>query len=85
MLTLKHEIDYMFYFWLYRKFNDGIPCKSEALKAIPCFNKHSEIRLILDLYSQGYSIDVISQDLNLTRERVRQYLIKGARIARTSK
>ena len=69
-----------FYYRLLRKFNDDIPTRTEVEYNLDIKHKlNSQIYLAMFRYSCGQEIEEIADRLNITRERVRQYLLKGCR------
>jgi hypothetical protein len=74
------------FFRFMRRFNDGIPTKSEVLHYIPLFQRNPyniEILWTMKLYAMGEPINNIAKDFGVTRERVRQRLLIG--IVKTKK
>jgi hypothetical protein len=73
------------YFWVLRKFNDNMPSRREIKWALDNRRYTPRIHMALRYYSCGYSIDGIATLTLSTRERVRQYILKGAATARLAK
>lgn len=67
------------YYRPYRRFNDHMPCKMEVAEALER-KQTPRITLVLNLYFSGYTIEEIAEiHMGVTRERVRQILMKGCR------
>lgn len=61
-----------------RIFYNGIPSPGEVTYKLKTKTKISpQIQISMGLYSMGYSIEEIAKKMKVTRERIRQYLIKG--------
>ena len=72
------------FYSLLRKLNDGVPSRSEVLWAVKKLGEHGvssgiysgmQLYLLLDM-------EEAADELDITRERLRQYLMKGCRVAR---
>lgn len=73
MKTLKR-----LYYRLYRHFNDHMPCRQEVVEALK-YRHTANIDIALNYYSSGYTLEEIARALGVTRERVRQLILKGCR------
>lgn len=65
---------------IYRKFNnDNLPCQDEVSYYIVNKTPSANILRCMLYYIYGDNIEVIATRENITRERVRQYILKGTR------
>ena len=71
------------YFWAYRKFND-LPSRLEANHAL-VYKHTARIHWALEWYGRGYTLEEIAKLEKVTRERVRQMIMKGCRTADTER
>ncbi len=65
-------------FWIYRKLNDGMPSREEARRARWNASTY-RFAFVLDRYSDGRTLEEIAKELEVTRERIRQMVMKGCR------
>ena len=73
-----------FTFWLYRKRYDGVPSRKEVDWALCTYAMHMgrHVENAMIAYSIGLDIDDIAWTMNVPRERIRQLILKGCRLAR---
>jgi len=71
------------YFWFLRKLNDGVPSRVECEWALSKHMPYSDgIAHAIKCYVAGLTLEQVADLLGVTRERIRQYLLKGCRDAR---
>lgn len=69
-------------FWIERKFNDGEPGPSECRWALKYYrNPSKHIDRAMRWRAWGWTLEAMSTYLNVPRERSRQLVRKGVRIA----
>jgi hypothetical protein len=66
-----------FKFWVIRKFNDNYPGKAEVKWAIGEYKHTAGILSAMKKYSFGQDLQAIATEAKVTRERVRQMILKG--------
>ena len=68
------------YFKLLRKLNDGVPSTTEVVFVLRTKDiKNTKILQSMAMYSVGASLEEIATFQDVTRERIRQHLLKGCR------
>jgi len=81
-MKLKHRALF-FYFDILRQFNNHLPSVREAKWAVQFGWKFTRgVETAICLYSIGWTLETIAARLHVTRERVRQLVLKGCRNAR---
>lgn len=73
---------YKIKFWFKRKFNDNFPSHEEVKYYVSSMASDLLTRRIHTAtveYANGKSMEDIADSLNLTRERIRQMILKGMR------
>ena len=68
------------YFWILRKCYDGIPSPAECAWALSQHTPTTEILRAMIRRSLGFALEYIAENQEITRERARQYLLKGCRV-----
>ena len=71
------------YFDFLRYFNDGVPSEKECYWAsTKTIRLSPNAKIAVFAYANGRSLEEIAEAQNVTRERIRQYLMKACRTAR---
>lgn len=70
-------------FKIHRIFNEGLPCQLEAQWYLVNRTQSRVIRQVLIYWIYDWTLVEISEELKVTRERVRQCLLKGCRDVRS--
>lgn len=79
-----------FKFWISRKLNDNFPSNKEVLHTTMTCDREKfknlspTVRLSMSYYAVGFSLEYTALKMELTRERVRQLILKGMRVIKSS-